>query len=426
MLTWASQKELVRTMWMSSRLRDALRGVLAPSHFEREDLGWIVKILMEQQTGAPYTANEIREKFANAAPHIVAACESLLPVLESAAMQDVDRAIESGRKFAAYQEAVTLSGQLVTLAQTGQWGAIRSRTEELLKLSGGVEEAEGDDLVVSKASAVAAERVQWLWEGYIPVSKISTVEGDGGLGKSTIMLDIAARVTTGSSMPFNPVMVDVATGLVVASNEPADVVVLSAEDGVADTIRPRLEAAGADLDRVHIVSGVRERGSGEDRSTTERGIALDRDVLRLESLVMKTGAKLVIIDPIVAMLGGTVDFHRDQDVRRVLKALAGMAERRKCAVVTIRHLNKDSGTKTLNYRGSGSIGFVSAVRVAMMVIKHPVSEPDRIVAVYKTNLSVPPSPVIYRFKDVPETGAARIEWGSVSNMTIQELAGGTP
>jgi RecA-family ATPase len=171
---------------------------------------------------------------------------------------------------------------------------------------------------------------------------------------------------------------------------------------------------------VHLVQGVRERDSlsGE---TIERGMALDRDVLRLENLVIKTGAKLVVIDPIVAMLGGTVDFHRDQDVRRVLKALAGMAQRRACAVVTIRHLNKDKDTKSLVYRGGGSIGFVAAVRVAMIVVKSPIVEGDRVLAVYKTNLSTPPQPMVYRFQGVPSLGVARIEWTGRTNRTLDEL-----
>ena len=408
MLSWASQKELVRTLWQEAQVREALTGVLSPAQFERPDLGWIVKILFQGSQGdTPLTINEIRERLSGAAPNITAACESLLPELELAQTLDVSRAIESGRKFAAYQEALTLSGQLVTLARTGQWGEIRNRTEALLALSNSVAAAEGE-LVVTRVSEVVSERVTWLWQGFIPIGKVCTVEGNPGLGKSTIFLDLAARLTTGRESPYDGTV-----------TEASDVIVLSAEDGAADTIRPRLEVAGADLDRVHLVSGVRERyGEGTD----ERGVALDRDVIRLETLIIKTRAKLVVIDPIVAMLGGA-DFHRDQDVRRILKSLAVVAERRKCAIVTIRHLNKDKSGDIIA-RGSGSIGFVAAVRVAMLVVKHPSSEEDRVLAVYKTNLSKPPQPAMYRFKGVEGTDVARIEWSGRSNQTAQELMSG--
>lgn len=417
MLSWAMQKELVRTYWVEPLVREALKGVLVASQFERPDLGWIVKMLSEEKTStsmtAPMTTTELREKIlATSAPHIQAACEGLLPDLETCAIMDVTRAIETGRKFAAHQEALILAGQLPGFVKSGAWGEIRNRIEGLLTLAGqvAVDETGQDGLLVRRASEYTTERVSWLWRGFIPYGKVTTLEGDPGVGKSTILLDLASRVTQGSLMPLGDQNEYLGT--------PNDVVVLSAEDGASDTIRPRLEAAGADLGRIHLVSGVRE---GADRD--ERGVALDRDVMRLENYIVKTGAKLVIIDPVVAMLGPTVDFHRDQDVRRVLKSLAQVAERRKCAVVTIRHLNKDK-SGTLISRGGGSIGFVAAVRVAMLVVKHPTSENDRVLAVYKTNLSKPPQPAIYRFKDSGNPDVASIEWVQRSNQTVQDLTGG--
>ena len=158
---------------------------------------------------------------------------------------------------------------------------------------------------VLRVADAARERVSWLWPGRIPRGKLTVFDGDPGLAKSTVALDVAARLTTGRAMP----------GEAAATVPPMAVLVLSAEDGVGDTIRPRLEAAGADLERVHVLERV------DDRLPT-----LPDDVAVIREQVKHLDVGLVVLDPLMAFLAGRVDSHRDQDVRG---ALAQVADRRR-------------------------------------------------------------------------------------------------
>jgi RecA-family ATPase len=184
---------------------------------------------------------------------------------------------------------------------------------------------------------VAAERVRWLWPGRIPLGKLTVLDGDPGVGKSTVTLTIAAKVSTGSPFPDGP------------RPEVADVILLSAEDEIGDTIRPRLEAAGADLNRVFVLPDVREEGE------PPRPPELPLDLDRLEAMVKDRAAALVVIDPLMAFLSGAIDAHRDQDVRRALASMAYMAARTGAAVVIVRHMNKSGGVNPL-YRGGAASG----------------------------------------------------------------------
>ena len=187
-------------------------------------------------------------------------------------------------------------------------------------------------LALVPVDQVVPERVDWLWQGRLARGKVTVVDGDPGLGKSTITADLAARISTGSPMPDGSRL-----------SGSADVIPLSAEDGVADTIRPRLEAAGADLTRVHAVDI-----SAADPMVLPSGIG------DLERAVTATGAVLVVIDPFVAFLSDDVNSYRDQDVRRVLAALAALAARTGVCVLLVRHLTKSTGGPAI-YRGGGSI-----------------------------------------------------------------------
>src|SRR5215218_10051098 len=196
-----------------------------------------------------------------------------------------------------------------------------------------------DDLVL--VADVDRELVTWLWRDRIPRGKVTVLDGDPGTGKSTLTLTITAKVTTGSPFPDG------------SRPEPADVILLSAEDEIGDTIRPRLEAAGADLERCWVLPDVREEGE------PPRPPELPLDLARLEDLAKDRAAALVVIDPLMAFLSGAVDAHRDQDVRRVLASMAYMAARTGAAVLIVRHMNKSGGSSPL-YRGGGSIGIVGA------------------------------------------------------------------
>lgn len=262
-----------------------------------------------------------------------------------------------------------------------------------------------------RLSTVIPERVRWLWPGYLPRAKMVVIDGDPSTGKSTVGTDLAARTSTGSPWPDDT-----------PNDEPGDVVLLSAEDGLADTIVPRLRAAGADLDRVHALIEVPM--VDEDGNVHMVPPSLPRDIGQLERLVASHRAHLVIVDVLMAYLSGRVDSHRDQDVRAVLHQLSAMAERTGATVVLIRHLNKAGGGNAL-YRGGGSIGIVGAARAAYLVARDPDDEHRRIFAATKLNIAAEPPALSYRLVDDPEWFCARVDWDAEPvNITTTALLKG--
>jgi hypothetical protein len=257
-----------------------------------------------------------------------------------------------------------------------------------------------DDLVC--IADVPAEPVRWLWPGRIPLGKLTVLDGDPGVGKSTLTLSIAAKVTTGSPFPDW------------TQPDAADVLLLSAEDEIGDTIRPRLEAAGADITRAWVLPDVREEGE------PPRPPELPRDLDRLEAMVKDRAAALVVIDPLMAFLAGQVDAHRDQDVRRVLASMAAMAARTRAAVVIVRHMNKSVGGNPL-YRGGGSIGIVGAARAGLLAAPDPDDDGRRILAMTKSNLATTPDALAYRLVDDDRYGVARVVWDGVTGHTAADL-----
>jgi hypothetical protein len=259
-------------------------------------------------------------------------------------------------------------------------------------------------LEVLKISTVARERVRWLWYGRIPRGKLTVLEGDPGLGKSTLALDVAARLTRGLPMPGEHPD---------EHSEPADVVVVSYEDAPADTIRPRLEAAGADLDRVNVIDvlgGVT--------------VAFPDDTVAVERVVVANRAGLLIIDPLSAALSEKVDWHRDGaggGVRRALAPLAGLAQRTGAAILAVRHLRKPSenGAGAI-YRGGGSIGIGGAARSVLLVGKDQQDPDRRIIVPVKPNVARMAPALAFRLED--SDGAGRIEWeGEVPGVTADDL-----
>lgn len=248
---------------------------------------------------------------------------------------------------------------------------------------------------------VVPERVDWLWPSRIPLGKLTVLDGDPGLGKSTISIDLAARVSTGRAMPGE-----------VATRPAAGVVLLSAEDGLADTIRPRLDAAGGDATQVVALAAV----VGENG--VERLPSLPIDLARLEAAIVENEAILVIVDVLMAFLDGAINAHRDQDVRGALAQLAAVAERTGAAVVVLRHLNKSSGGPAI-YRGGGSIGIVGAARSALVVGLDPEDAERFVLAVTKANLARLAPSLTYRIVD--QDGVGRIAWEGESNLTAAQL-----
>lgn len=252
---------------------------------------------------------------------------------------------------------------------------------------------------------VEPERVSWLWYGRLPLGKIVVLDGDPSVGKSTTAVDCAARVSTGSPWPDG------------AANRRGSVLLLSAEDGLADTIRPRLDAAGGDPHRVHALTEVRyvdEEGRSRARPVTLA------DLEQIEAAVRRVRALLVVVDVMMAFLPSKVDSHRDQDVRGVLSGLAAMAERTGACVLLLRHLNKSSGGSAL-YRGGGSIGIIGAARVGLLAATDPEDETRRVLAGTKSNLAPLPDALSYRLVDSPEHGCARVEWLGVSQHSAGAL-----
>ncbi len=250
-------------------------------------------------------------------------------------------------------------------------------------------------------SEVEPERVEWLWTGRIPLGKLTVVDGDPGLGKSAMTLDIAARVSAGLELPDGE------------RCESAGVVLMSAEDGLADTIRPRLDAAGADTKRILALT------TKTDQQNTEQMVSIPEDLSLIEHEIKRVGARLVVVDPLMAFLSGDTNSHRDQDVRRALAPLAKLAERTGAAVLIVRHLNKTSGGNTL-YRGGGSIGIIGAARSGLVVAEDPEDPERRILAHNKQNLGKPSASLVFTI-ETASNGAARVVWCGQSELNASQI-----
>jgi archaellum biogenesis ATPase FlaH len=205
---------------------------------------------------------------------------------------------------------------------------------------------------------VEREYVSWLMKPYIPFGKITIVQGDPGEGKTTVMLAIAAALTKGEALPLGE------------TSKPMDVIFQTAEDGLADTIKPRLEELGADCSRVHVIDESEKQLSFSDE--------------RIEQAIVKTNAKLLILDPAQAYFQGS-SMNSADGVRPMMKILAGVAERTDCAIVIIGHLNKSKGKS--QYRGLGSIDIYAAARSVLVVGR--IGEYTRAIVQDKSNLAPP-------------------------------------
>jgi putative DNA primase/helicase len=266
-------------------------------------------------------------------------------------------------------------------------------------------------LAVRRVSEIEAQAVRWLWPTRIARGKITIIAGHPGLGKSQLALAVAATVTTGGQWPI--------TG---GRAERGSALILSAEDDAADTIRPRLEAACADLTRCHVIEAVHD--IGDDRQVRRRGFSLATDLDRLASELDRIGdVAIVVIDPITAYLGGAVDSHRTGDVRALLEPVQRLAGRHSIAVVAISHLRK-SGEGHAILRVTGSLAIVAAARAAYIVSRDELEGDRRLFLPLKNNIGADQAG--YSFTVGPVTlpsgiETCRIVWGEdLVTMTADE------
>ena len=217
------------------------------------------------------------------------------------------------------------------------------------------------ELNIIKMSEIQSEEIEWLWYPFIPYGKLTIIQGDPGDGKTTLSLNIAAKLSKGESLDEE-----------MKISEPINIIYQTAEDGLADTVKPRLELADADCERILVIDESSEALSMADE--------------RLEEAIKLTNAKLLILDPIQAYLGAGTDINRANEARDMTKKLGALAEKYKCAVLLIGHMNKASGTKA-SYRGIGSIDFFAVARSVLLVGRIEGEESLRAVVQIKNNLA---------------------------------------
>ena len=263
--------------------------------------------------------------------------------------------------------------------------------------------ADEEEVGSYQASSIRPRRVTWLWSQYVPAGKLAIIEGDPGDGKSILTIDLAARWSTGAPMP------DGSEG-----GGPFPVILVSAEDDLDDTIVPRLIAAGARLEGIHLVAhGARP----EDPFEFATGLPA------IERLAAKTGARMVVFDPVTAFLSEKTDSHNDASVRRALMPLKVLAGRTGLGVLVVRHLNKGgAGTKAI-YRGGGSIAFTGAARATFVVAPDPREASGRIFASIKSNLSKRPPSLRYEVEANAE-GVPYIVWRGAAEIDAQTILDG--
>ncbi len=238
-------------------------------------------------------------------------------------------------------------------------------------------------LVVKCAADIKPEKVDWLWEQRLPLGKCVLVAGEGGLGKSMVLAWVAATVSRGKEWPCGE-----------GQARRGSVIILSAEDDAADTIVPRLLAADADCNKVHILEAVRME---DDKG--HRSFNLQLDLPELEKKIEELGdVLLVIIDPITSYLG-KVDSHKNAELRSVLEPLGKMAARRHVTVIANTHLSKAIGGSA-NSRVIGSVAFVNQARAAFIVTADPEDSGKRLFIPSKTNLGKPRDGLAYRIAEV--------------------------
>ena len=249
-----------------------------------------------------------------------------------------------------------------------------------------------DSVKIIRMSDVELTPVDWLWKPYLPFGKLSVLQGNPGEGKTYFAMHLAAACTNGKLMPNMERL------------EPFNVIYQTAEDGLGDTVKPRLIEAGADLDRVLVID--------------DSEVQLTLSDERIEKAIIENNARLVIIDPIQAYLGADVDMNRANEVRPIFMRLGQVAQRTGCAILLIGHLNKAAGMQSLQ-RGLGSIDIAAAVRSVMFIGKLKHDPTMRILTHEKSSLAPPGASLAFSLGD--EGG---FRWVGEYDITADEMLSG--
>ena len=258
----------------------------------------------------------------------------------------------------------------------------------------GVKEPTQEETVeIIRMSEVDTQTVEWLWEPYIPFGKVTIVQGNPGEGKTYFAMRLAAACTNRKPLPGMETI------------EPFNIIYQTAEDGLGDTVKPRLMEADADLERVLVI---------DDRDTP---LTLADE--RIARAIRENNARLVIIDPVQAFMGADVDMNRANEVRPIFRSLGDIAQATGCAIVLIGHLNKAAGTQS-TYRGLGSIDITAAVRSLLFIGKLKDSPTTRVLIHEKSSLAPPGQSLAFSLGD--EKG---FEWIGAYDITADELLAGT-
>ena len=254
------------------------------------------------------------------------------------------------------------------------------------------EPSKPETVKIIRMSDVELTPVEWLWKPYLPFGKLSVLQGNPGEGKTYFAMHLAAACTNGKLLPNMERM------------EPFNVIYQTAEDGLGDTVKPRLIEAGADLDRVLVID--------------DSEVQLTLSDERIEKAIVENNARLVIIDPIQAYLGADVDMNRANEVRPIFMRLGQVAQRTGCAILLIGHLNKAAGMQSLQ-RGLGSIDIAAAVRSVMFIGKLKHDPTMRILTHEKSSLAPPGASLAFSLGD--EGG---FRWVGEYDITADEMLSG--
>lgn len=247
-------------------------------------------------------------------------------------------------------------------------------------------------LKIIKMSDVQSQEIEWLWYPFIPYGKLTIIQGDPGDGKTTLVLNIAAKLSKGEGLDENMQIA-----------EPISIIYQTAEDGLADTVKPRLELAGADCEKIMVID------------ESDKSLSMIDE--RLEEAIVKTGARLLILDPIQAYLGGGMDMNRANEARDMTKKLGALAEKTKCAIILIGHMNKAAGNKAA-YRGMGSIDFFAVARSVLLVGRVEGEANIRAVVQIKNNLAA------FGHAKAFELSESGFQWLGDYEITVDEVLGG--